>query len=458
MMSESPVMTQASLYPTNPTVEAQFRPNDFSRRPQISIATTHALYILISALYASGIFFNPYWNVIQAFKWIAAFYAFVIFLSSNQTLGSRPYAIDTRWIFAVLFVVAIPIPFSQDVPRSAEFISGIILLLFASALVAQYFASAGAERIFFDIIAKIGQPIIVISLLMWTLHMNLGRSSDRFSAWTDNPNTLGLIIAPTIVILMAHLMEKSSRRRRLTAIITVAGLFLLLQTGSRASILFVTVGGTALYAFRKGLGWVAWLSMIGAIFAFALWNTVAPALIPVLRHSDYQNGDILSGRSEVWEVGVHFFKQHPIFGIGPGLSKEFLENWDFKEAEAEQFHNSYLTILVEFGLVGAAAVAPALIGAILKGAGKAVMFRDQPSASNSRQMLQWALPWALLVGAIAHGVFETWFLSPGNPNMFMLWVCISFLVCKRYRRRGSRAAAADPSLTYARRYAASSGR
>jgi O-antigen ligase len=108
------------------------------------------------------------------------------------------------------------------------------------------------------------------------------------------------------------------------------------------------------------------------------------------------------------------FEASPMLGSGLGSSQEMLAPLQdsFIEHQGTHFHSSYLTSLVEIGGLGTAVLAFILIVTFVVGLRNIVR---RPSLR---------LPWAIMVGALVHGAFESWFLAPGNANTFIFWVLI----------------------------------
>ena len=75
--------------------------------------------------------------------------------------------------------------------------------------------------------------------------------------------------------------------------------------------------------------------------------------------------------------------------------------WMIWEHEGDHFHNSYLTALVETGLVGLIALVAILLVALSAGVRRAQYQRSQPDWASA------SLPFVLLCGALAHAIFET---------------------------------------------------
>jgi hypothetical protein len=81
------------------------------------------------------------------------------------------------------------------------------------------------------------------------------------------------------------------------------------------------------------------------------------------------------------------------------------------------------------------AFAGALLTAVVGGIRRSRAAWMKPPSEWPRQ----ALPWAMMIGALAHAFFETWLLSAGNANNILVWVCILLLFVnssgKTYLRR-----------------------
>jgi O-antigen ligase len=285
----------------------------------------------------------------------------------------------------------------------------------------------GAERQFFGIIAFAGRLTIASASVMWLLGLNLGRTQGvRFTAWTDNPNTLALLLAPTLVILMAEVLSRCPGWLWRSLPFLVTGAFLLTATESRASELWVLVAALGFYAFRQGAALSFGLASVVLTFGSLYWNEITSLIFGAVKRDDLkQAADVLSGRSEIWPLGLKLFGDQPVFGHGIGSSQTILSNyeWLFYESQGHHFHNSYLTIAVETGVMGLIAVGFVLA---MSFAGSAL--RAKRAHGDSWAIWPWrALPWALVAGALAHAFFETWLLSAGNANMILIWTCIILL-------------------------------
>ncbi|MFK0003891.1 O-antigen ligase family protein [Paenarthrobacter sp. NPDC090522] len=91
--------------------------------------------------------------------------------------------------------------------------------------------------------------------------------------------------------------------------------------------------------------------------SFAGWQ-IAPVLIERTTGQDEYHGDGLSGRNLAWDYFWGRFQEKPWFGHGPGANAVLSQESSIALVR-EYFiapHNTYLQLLVDFGLVGALAL------------------------------------------------------------------------------------------------------
>lgn len=384
---------------------------------------------LLSIFYFANSYNAALADLMAAAKWAAALgFAGLMLLVAQKRDVARGAAVMVPLVLLAMLVLTAAL--SEDMLASFVYLAGIILVLAASWLLAGHVASRNAQSRFFEIVANVGRVVILSNTLMMAAGLNLGRGGLRFSGWTDNPNTLALLIAPTMIILIAQVLERRRNVLLWNVPFILMGLVLLVQADSRAGILWIGIACLALFAFRQGVGISFWVSVVlGAVFVF-FWNDISGFVISLVdRDTAKVNADILSGRSEMWPIGVDLFLQKPLVGHGPGTSEQMLDalGGTFREAQGSQFHNSYVTILVETGVVGALGVLLVVGAALVGGVRRSSLMLVQ---KNPRWPTQ-ALPWVILLGALGHAFFETWLLSPGNANAFILWTCIWLLVGNR---------------------------
>jgi O-antigen ligase len=92
------------------------------------------------------------------------------------------------------------------------------------------------------------------------------------------------------------------------------------------------------------------MSIILAAAATVAWKYVAPAALARLAttRAELEQGT-LNSRKVVWKAGLHLFPLHPLGGVGAGAFEEAVVPFLGYQKTG---HNTYLTVLLEQGIVG----------------------------------------------------------------------------------------------------------
>lgn len=386
------------------------------------------LWVLTAAIwtnYLSNAFASPITSVMLQGKWVALG---VLAITAAYMLSMRPSpkfpVLMVLPMFALFVVSVVGSWGSHDFGFTL-----LSVLTVTSTIVAGYYISAlivatNSRRAFFELLAISGRIIVGVSALMMIAGINLGRGGG-VSAWSDNPNTLAGIIAPLLVIFVAGCIERRPGWLVWHALFFVVGFYLVWATDARASTLWVLISLAGFWLYRRGPGFSVIAMIIGLIILIGWWFPIKEFVIEELglRWSVRDTGiSPLSGREEVWRVGWDLFWKRPFLGYGLGTSQELVrtENWRFVRHQGLHFHSSYITLMVELGAFGLIAMGTALFVTLSRAIGHSGATRILPRES-------WpvaALPFAIIVGALAHGMFESWLLAAGNANMLLFWTFV----------------------------------
>ncbi len=189
----------------------------------------------------------------------------------------------------------------------------------------------------------------------------------RYAAAGFDPNDFGLILALAIPPAL-YLSYRSRGRMRAVYLASV----------------LVLIPAVILTASRTALG------ATFVAFAFAIWTwrgadpaqrAASVALVAVLAlglvqfapapqrdrlatiTTELKKGT-LHGRTRIWKTGLKVLKRHPVLGVGSGAYPEAVSPW-LGKPEGFQYvaHNTFLSVLVETGVVGFAVLA-ALLGTL----------------------------------------------------------------------------------------------
>lgn len=177
---------------------------------------------------------------------------------------------------------------------------------------------------------------------------------DRFSPGATNPDGFGFIIA--LGIPVAWYLGGSQRTTKMLrflrvvnyAFIPMAFLGLALS-GTRTAAIGAVVG------MAYGLASLTRLRLPALIAVLALLAYAVYALLPVVQPLrsfqrfgttgiEITQGD-LSGRLYEWRQGLESFSEHPLLGIGSNMFRSV-------SSLGKEAHNSFISILVELGLIG----------------------------------------------------------------------------------------------------------
>jgi O-antigen ligase len=396
-----------------------------STQRKLPILWTLAIIAMLAVFYAANVYDRALSSQLFALKWISVLPVMMI---SWHIMQLKNYGLTSSlnpWPLMLIGLSAFASVFAaSDTLASAAVFVSIVLAFTSSYLMASAILKTKSEQQFFAAIALVGRSVIVLSAIFHALGLNLGRSSQlRFSGWTDNPNTLALLLAPAIVVLLAEIIARRRAWLWWSLPFLLVGIFLLFETGSRSGILWIVASLGGFYAFRQGIGISFVLGFITLLISVPYWDVIIGSVISLAQREGVQaTNNVLSGRSEVWSLGLQLISERPIFGYGIGTSQDIIPNykWMFAEHQGAHFHNSYMTVAVELGLTGLLACFVMFAMTAISAAKMSLNARAKTAAGWPIQ----ALPWALFAGALAHGFFETSLMSAGNANMILIWTCM----------------------------------
>lgn len=178
----------------------------------------------------------------------------------------------------------------------------------------------------------------------------VGEGNSRFALEGYNPNGLGIIWAFGLVIA-AYLIFNVSRKYLLYIPLSV---YLIFLTGSRTALILTVIAALATlwYMFRHKVRFRKTVALVMLVSVAYVYFQIPQAQLDRLATIDDQfaTGD-LNGRTAIWQSGIRAMKESPIFGEGIGSFQEVSAVYSLTGTEMSS-HNSYLSILVENGMIG----------------------------------------------------------------------------------------------------------
>lgn len=173
----------------------------------------------------------------------------------------------------------------------------------------------------------------------------------RYSANNFNPNHLGIIIALSIVMSM-QIEPKNVIMKLINFIYKPLAIFTVIITGSRTAA--VIMASTMLMMFllsnKKRFGQRILLVIILLISASIFFRYIPTLTLDRIFSTGIEitQGD-LNGRLEIWSAAFQVFKDNSIIGVGFGA---FDVSVVAITTDIIAAHNSFISVLVELGLIG----------------------------------------------------------------------------------------------------------
>ena len=252
------------------------------------------------------------------------------------------------------------------------------LALNAILLLIAYSAISKRQHLIWVLWAYLGGALIsaVVGLGGASSAEQFGPYSDpsRLSGGIGDPNELAALLVPAVT-LAAFLISPTRgpvKRWLLLMLIFVFALTLFF-TQSRGGLVALALV-LLVTPFLAGPVRLKALVLILAVAALGIgyYSLFAPP--QALHHVTHFSAASATGRQDVWTVSIEMFKDHPFAGIGTGnfqviVPRYATRNLDLPRADLvvttpKVAHNTYLHVLTELGIVGFAAFAGIILGAL----------------------------------------------------------------------------------------------
>ena len=402
-----------------------------------------------------------------------------------RVAGDRPSSglVRTTLFPAAFLVLALLSTAWSVTPRLTAERAVSLGLLFALATALAYCTqgdAAARRRIFVGLasgaiaIAVLG---IVVLIVRYDNAVQSGTSQTpwRFRGFTENPNTISVLAAVAVpIVVWLAISGRSGRERGLWLAGTVLLIASMIAAESRGGILAGDLGLAAvvLAAVRPRRSAAACLAAIALVttggiglrevvnppippFVSAIAPAPEPVPVPVPgtrptgplpgstrelpRATDEIGNPLLSrentstagsGRISAWAGALRTAEQRPALGYGFGTEqKVFIDRWYYFNGGSAE--NSFLGILLQLGLVGLA-----LISAF----GLLLLYRSIRLIGSAREVGESATAAGLgvLVAAVGVMVIQSYLYSVGNVATATVWISIFLLGAVVFEPRAQR--------------------
>ncbi len=281
-------------------------------------------------------------------RWVLPALIVGLILIQHQTLmiPPLPFYIPTVLIFVGTSFISMDIVYS--ISRAISFI--LMTFLFYN----YFYILKETEEIFTPL--KIMGVLFLIYELLNFIFLDWSGGSDRAQGITGNPNSLGIFsnVAFLFALLM-YLLATKKAYKAICLLFMVMCTITAIASGSRTytvSILINLVFMTQLI-FSKKTRLYFWLFFIAlVVLGFSLFKDFLLGISGINRLIT-----VGADRGLIWVAAFKLIKQNPIIGWGYGISaklntKQYLGYIQDYRDYGLAFHNSYLTIAIETGIVG----------------------------------------------------------------------------------------------------------
>jgi O-antigen ligase len=180
----------------------------------------------------------------------------------------------------------------------------------------------------------------------------------RFATPGFDPNDLGVTLAlaiPLALYLAYRAGEWEAWAYRLAAALSIAAILL---TASRTALIAACLAFTfAVLTWMRGAlaHRLSSLALAGLLVCGALWGAPSASRERLATLPSELTTGTLHNRTRIWKTGLKAYKGNWFAGVGAGAFPEAVEPWLGKPPIPDHFytaHNTFLSVLVETGVVG----------------------------------------------------------------------------------------------------------
>ncbi len=370
-----------------------------------------------------------------------------------------PRAIERADAYIVVFTLFAFISCLYSInPRLSFLRAGSVLLMYGAVFwgVWLYADDFGVEAV--------ANTIVIVIAIVFGLHI-LNAVTDpagsfpylgRFQGWTINP---GIAAGHASVLLPFALWIASQRSRWQYWVLVGAILFVLIMSQTRTEIVAAAIGSTyfLVRTYSKRI-YVALLGTISVLIMSYMWIEVGPRIFPqgtefsldhianTLLDNNLDSGEeynelempevwydrfnprtsdakTLAHRTDKWRLGLKYFMERPLQGFGFGTEDRLFSYHDVNPQDYQlsgaSMHNSYLGLVLQVGIVGAALFYVPLAS---------LLFYELLTARETHRKPLLSALLSVVITCMVAGMFSSDLYSMGNAKSFVFWISVMLLV------------------------------
>ncbi len=417
--------------------------------------TGWVIFVAFLALMLTPTIVTPARGFLMYFRWVplAALCLLALVLSIRLRSLPRPLYRADAIVLAIIGLAFFSAIYSID-PQITIARAFTLLLVYGALFwgVWIYADASGAENVIrFPVLAAAVAFALHIAVSPFLPNVGFPYYG-RFAGWAENPGTVGALVALTLPFVLWCTIESQQRRYKV-----LIGVMLIALTLSQARVEAI--------AALVGSGYFLWralprrrLLLLAAVAVFVgvflLWGYVgvgllvphvlsgvasptetgvasptetgvaSPWQLPADPRYSIENIQTLSGRVDKWAVGLNYLRERPLLGFGFGTEDRL---FGFHGVDSEvyrytgaYFHNSYLGLAVQLGLVGLVLLYTPLLFLVMR--------EIRADAAITRQNLVRSALLGVVLSGMSGAFFSSWLYSMGNANALPFWISVMLLV------------------------------
>lgn len=315
------------------------------------------IWVLTTYLLVSFLAFNNYpWGK-YTFVVASVLIALLAAVGNNGRIRIKLQAYHLFFVLFIFYVLLSSLwawSFSDSVSKAMT----LIQILLCSAMAYLYYERKDSIQALLQAVMWAGYILAIYAMAYYGAERLATASSNRLDSEFVSVNSIGMVTALACVLQINELL---CGRNKWTAVMMVPAIMMVAFTQSKKAIIFLVAGVLGLLALRtiqqkasaKGLLKMLVVSAVlitGLVFVLRMpiFEGLIQRLEYMIATSDYSTRE----RQAMVKLGMEYFYQYPIGGIGIGcshiLSSRYLQNDTY-------LHNNFVELLSGGGIFGFAA-------------------------------------------------------------------------------------------------------
>ena len=363
------------------------------------------LVLLIFGFFLADNFTGPF-AFMQNFRFVIVFVSFLYMLKNNVFKNNNAnYLLPFTIVAFCITLLFSPIGITAVLRSLGFWVVGLVIFKIVNLLYSKNSKRAS------ELLVITSVTFVFYNIVLWFSSFEFLYLAGRYKGLAGNPNGLALVLMFNYALLLLVKKRKDiTFTKHFFLVIRILIFLLIVLSGSRTALISVIAFQFLIWANkRKFLGFIS-IVILSLLYLFIeeIINLSFLAEISFLRIETLADA---SGRIEVWPVAWEEIKNAPIFGNGILYDDYFIKDYvSINIGENASRHwggvwNSYLSLLLDVGIIGCIAYAYFWIQAFRKSHYKNLAI-------------------AFVFMCLLSGFTESWMAASMNaftPMMFLFW-------------------------------------